>query len=789
MKKIVQGIVAILILITSTRTASAQTTLCEFWVAPLGNNINPGTIALPWATIDYASSQLLKLGKSNCTVWIADGVYTGSTDLSERFAAPIIFKAAHPYKAILQNNNTVIKLAGAKNVTFEGFEIRHASSAAENFLVYGSMSNGTWAENITFRNNILHDSYDNDLVKFTSGVKFVTLENNVLYNQGPNEQHMDINSATDVTIQDNIFFNDFEGSGRVNTRGTKHFIVIKDSSGSNDGNLGAQRVTVRRNIFMHYQGGTEAFIQVGNDGHPYYEAIGVQIENNLMLGDGTDLISAVLGVAGAKDVSFVNNTVVGNMPASSYAFRIVTKVSNPQNQNIAFYNNIWSDPTGTMNKFSAGSSSMTNGLRLDNNLYWNGVSTVPSGELISPTADLHQVVGDPKLNSNQAGIALPRWDGFKFKSSNIMIRQEFLRLVYLYGITPANSTSIDKANPALGPATDILGQTRGTKPDLGAYENAGVILLFTPTNLAASTATNTVVPIASSTSIPALTNTLAPLNTATNIVSNTPTQTTSAPSITSTAAPTNIVATSTIPVQPTFTSTAPPTTTNTAIPTVTKTATPNITNSTDPIFSDEFESGNLAAWSSNSTDGTDLSVTSSAIPNHGKGLQAVINDKNTLYLVDDSPNAENHYRARFYFDPNSISMINGDYLYILQGYATSTSNIVIRIQFKNTSGSYQLRAKSIDEAGIDQSTPYVTITDAPHYLEVEWAAATTAGANNGYLNFWIDGVKQGSIAGIDNDIYLMERLRLGAVYFSTAATSGTMFFDGFVSRRQSYIGP
>ena len=476
MKQIFQIALAVFILITSVHPASAQTTTCEYWVAPAGNNANPGTNTLPWATLDYASAELSDLGRSNCTVWVKDGIYNGTTDLEERFAAPVIFRAVNPYKAILQNNDTVIALAGAKNVTFEGFEIRHSSATSGAFLVYGSMSGSVWAENITFRNNILHDSFNEDIVKFTTGVRYITFENNVLYNQGPNEQHMDINSVTDVTIQDNIFFNDFEGSNRSNSQSTKHFIVIKDSGGNNDGMEGAQRITIQRNIFMHYQGGNESFVQVGNDGKPYYEAINVKLENNLMIGDGTDSIGAVFGVAGAKDVAFVNNTVVGNLPANAYAFRIIQRGSNLQNQNISFYNNIWSDPTGTMRKFSSGESSMTSGLALDNNLYWNSGASIPSGDLISPTADAHRIMADPELNSNQTGAIFPRWDGSKFTSGNTSIRQEFVRLVNLYGAIPDSSVAIDKANPALAPLTDILGQTRGTQPDLGSYEYPGLTL-------------------------------------------------------------------------------------------------------------------------------------------------------------------------------------------------------------------------------------------------------------------------------------------------------------------------
>ena len=41
-------------------------------------------------------------------------------------------------------------------------------------------------------------------------------------------------------------------------------------------------------------------------------------------------------------------------------------------------------------------------------------------------------------------------------------------------------------------------------------------------------------------------------------------------------------------------------------------------------------------------------------------MQVLIDDANAIYVTDDRPTAEPRYRARFYFDPNSITMASGD---------------------------------------------------------------------------------------------------------------------------------
>ena len=379
----------------------------------------------------------------------------------------------------MQDSGSPLVARGARNIIFEGFEFRHDGPEATIYLIQVSRKDDNWAEEIIFRDNIFHDSYSNDLMKIHNGSRYIIVEGNVFYNQGSREQHMDVNSVTDVIIQDNIFFNDFAGSGRIDPEDTKHFIIIKDSNEGDDGLLGAERITVRRNVFLNWQGGNATMVKTGNDGKPYHEAKNILVENNLMIGNSTNLIGAAFGVRGARNVTFVNNTVVGDMPSKAYAFRVNTTELNPDNENIHFLNNIWSDVTGTMGaeapdepgEFSDGDPANTSNLVLDNNLYWNGGQPIPPGDLVSPMEDdANPLIGDPLLPDGPNDLLLPRWTGVSFLSGNATIRQEFERLVELYGQVPAHSPAVGTANPAYAPADDILGRPRSSTPSLGAYE-------------------------------------------------------------------------------------------------------------------------------------------------------------------------------------------------------------------------------------------------------------------------------------------------------------------------------
>jgi RHS repeat-associated protein len=94
-----------------------------------------------------------------------------------------------------------------------------------------------------------------------------------------------------------------------------------------------------------------------------------------------------------------------------------------------------------------------------------------------------------------------------------------------------------------------------------------------------------------------------------------------------------------------------------------------------------------------------------------------------------------------------------------------------------------LRARAYDSGlGNFVSTSYFNISNAMHVVEVDWG-------NYGRLTFWVDGVQQAALTGINNSIYTMDSVRFGAPYISGTGISGSYYVDAFESRRSTYIGP
>lgn len=206
----------------------------------------------------------------------------------------------------------------------------------------------------------------------------------------------------------------------------------------------------------------------------------------------------------------------------------------------------------------------------------------------------------------------------------------------------------------------------------------------------------------------------------------------------------------------------------------------------DPIFSDDFESGNLTAWTSAKTDLGDLAVTAAAALEGSRGMRVRIDDNTPIYVTDSSPLNERSYKAKFLFDPNSIQMADGDYHVIFLGQDLRSNSYlnVLQVQFRKAANGYQLRALARQDQNVVPiwvSTRWFAITDQSHEVEVEWDASQSDGMDNGQLTFSIDSIQRADIFTLDNETLRIDRVRLGAVGGIDTTTRGVYFFDSFES--------
>ena len=430
-----------------------------------------GSAQRPFATINFAVRQ----APDGSTIVVAPGTYPGRVSLDRRYPKGLTLRAEMPYQVRLRNQaSQVIRCYGCQGVTIEGFDIAHDGPGAAPIVVHIDGDAGKGGRDVVLRNNIIHDSYNNDLLKINNGARGVRVTGNVFYNQSSHDEHIDVNSAVDVIVEDNVFFNDYAGSGRTPPGDSASFIVIKDSNENDDGVLGAEDIKVRRNVFLGWQGSRgHGFVLVGEDGKPYYEARDVLVENNLFLGDSSEPMRSPFGVKGAERTVFRNNTLVGDFPGKAFATRINREGENKKGEAIHFYNNVWDAPHGTMLHFSDTRAGDLGAFCISHNLFWNGGAAIPASpaDTLNYTGDRERVVANPGL-PDPRGVVLPRWLPEKeaFADGSLTIGAVKDRLVDHYARPTTARAVMDRADPRNAPADDIRGKRRGDHPDIGAYE-------------------------------------------------------------------------------------------------------------------------------------------------------------------------------------------------------------------------------------------------------------------------------------------------------------------------------
>jgi|CXWL01.1.fsa_nt_gi hypothetical protein len=211
----------------------------------------------------------------------------------------------------------------------------------------------------------------------------------------------------------------------------------------------------------------------------------------------------------------------------------------------------------------------------------------------------------------------------------------------------------------------------------------------------------------------------------------------------------------------------------------------------DVIFDHGFEP-DLSAWSNLTQSGAG---TATACPTGAMvgtlGLCVAVNGVgNAAYVADSTPAGESRYRARFYFDPSALTMLDGSLHYLMFGRTATGSEglTVFDVRLQKVAAGFQIRGVAwLNGATGSIATPWVTIAGRT-LVEVDWQAAT-AGQSNGSLKLWVNETPTTEAANVANDQMRIEQVRLGAFSGIDAGTVGTHWFDGFKSRRLFYIGP
>jgi hypothetical protein len=445
-----------------------------YYVATDGSDDDgDGSEAHPWKTVRYALEHTPIEGGHEIVV--KTGTHPSIGYITVQFETPVLLRAETPYLTTLQDpkGHRAGYLYEAANIIISGFNI------AGNPEWTGAWSQNAYVfqidkcKNIVLENNIMHDSYNNDILKLNNYSYDCTVRGNIFYNQQPEpgHQHIDANLVYNCVIEDNIFFNDYPASGRARSNSASGFVVVKSSvlrmqienneiSLSDAMNRGSRNISIARNVFLNWFGRTDQpMILLGEDALPLYEVNECVVENNLFIHNEVyatkeesllydknhtaNWIGGTWAIKGVSNVNFRANTITGFIQHGwhgynngdghyGYALRVAIEsatlngapASNMPNKNITLSNNIFSVPhksvrgEGQLGIIVGGRKEWLINGKIDNNLYYNSDMPLREGseatasDALTFSMDVHQIVGDPLLETDLSygKVVTPAWN-------------------------------------------------------------------------------------------------------------------------------------------------------------------------------------------------------------------------------------------------------------------------------------------------------------------------------------------------------------------------------------------
>jgi hypothetical protein len=205
----------------------------------------------------------------------------------------------------------------------------------------------------------------------------------------------------------------------------------------------------------------------------------------------------------------------------------------------------------------------------------------------------------------------------------------------------------------------------------------------------------------------------------------------------------------------------------------------------DAIFADSFQSGDTSAWSGGAVDPVSV-IAAAEMDGDGFGMGVTMAGVDSAGFVTDlTPIAESSYHARFYLNPNGVLTGNNQAYTIFAGQ-DSTGTTIFRVQFRRQNaagGTYQVRASALS-AGAFINTNWFTINNnSAHAIEIAWTSGSPAS-----FSLYVNGVLRQTLNGLNTSAYQLETVLMGPSAGLTAAASGTLYFDNFVSTRFTVIG-
>ncbi|MDH5508406.1 MAG: hypothetical protein OEZ02_14385, partial [Anaerolineae bacterium] len=128
-------------------------------------------------------------------------------------------------------------------------------------------------------------------------------------------------------------------------------------------------------------------------------------------------------------------------------------------------------------------------------------------------------------------------------------------------------------------------------------------------------------------------------------------------------------------------------------------------------------------------------------------------------------------------DPNGLVMGIGEMFILGQMLGSGVFATSMWVQCGYSELNHQIRYIYFNDYSNSGTSSFYDLPDAPCTITVVWVASSGPGADDGFIELYIDGDHKETITGIDNDGYDVDAINVGAVAGMDAGTSGALYFD------------
>jgi hypothetical protein len=193
----------------------------------------------------------------------------------------------------------------------------------------------------------------------------------------------------------------------------------------------------------------------------------------------------------------------------------------------------------------------------------------------------------------------------------------------------------------------------------------------------------------------------------------------------------------------------------------------------------DFEEGNFDDYDGTYTDGGYMSVAAGAAYAGNYGQKNEVHGTETAqYGFKSTGGNQTRVRNRFYFNCENFTLQTWavDTIWSMYGYG---GVLQCRISLQNNDGSYDLISRCRDDAATEldaQSSP-TGLHTGWHYIEVDWKASSSVGANDGFMRVWVDNTLYSDITGVDNDTRYITSIIVGFYGGPNTDDTGYLYYD------------